>query len=254
MCLIAFSWSPDSDLPLIVAANRDETYARSSLPFAQWHDIPNLYAGKDLKAGGTWMGVTATGRFAALTNIRAPHLWQDEFSYQSRGLLVRDYLCNSDSPQHFLQTVNKEREAYAGFNLLIGDSGSLWHYNRLSCRARELQPGIYGLSNADLDTPWPKVRQTRSDLAALLPSPTLDDLLQILSNSQRYPDVELPDTGILPEQERLLSSAFISSPFYGTCASTALTRSRTHIHIKERRFAEEGRITGEVTLEIPVRH
>ena len=231
MCLIVFAWRPGHSLPLIVAANRDEFYARPSLPLARWEDHPNIYAGRDLQAGGTWLGISSSGRFAALTNIRNPQLPQ--------------------SPEAYLKQLAQSAQGYAGFNLLVGDRQQLWHFNPQHGGARQLAAGLYGLSNADLDSPWPKLQQAKAALENCLAQADLDALLEFLHDGQAAEDSQLPDTGVPLEIERLLSSVFIASPSYGTRASTAVLVQQDGLQrIVERRFGPEGLLLGETRLEL----
>jgi len=154
MCLIVFAWRPGHAQPLIVAANRDEFYARPSLPLGQWPELPQIHAGRDLEAGGTWLGVGADGRFAALTNIRNPH---QPPARRSRGELVARFLAGDVPLDDYLRDVVGRSVEYAGFNLLLGNAEQLWHYNARDPQPQRLEPGVYGLSNAGLDTPWPKL-------------------------------------------------------------------------------------------------
>jgi uncharacterized protein with NRDE domain len=248
MCLIVFAWRPDHAQPLIVAANRDEFYARPSLPLAQWPEAPQVYAGRDLEAGGTWLGVGAKGRFAALTNIRDPH---QPPARTSRGELVARFLNGESSIDDYLSDVVSRSLEYAGFNLLIGNAHELWHYNARASEAVMLQPGIYGLSNAGLDTPWPKVLRARMALEAILGDPQPEALLQLLSDAQTASFAELPDTGVGLATETLLSSVFIASPTYGTRASTALiVHADGARHMVERSFGPYGGHLGEVVVRV----
>ncbi len=165
MCLIVFAWQPGHALPLLVAANRDEFYARPSLPLAAWEDAEGVFAGRDLEAGGTWLGLGPAGRFAALTNVRDP---SQALGKRSRGELVADFLRGGGNPADYLAQVAGRAADYSGFNLLIGDRHQLWHYNPRVGPPRLLPAGIYGLSNAALDTPWPKLLKARAALAERL--------------------------------------------------------------------------------------
>jgi uncharacterized protein with NRDE domain len=248
MCLIVFAWRPGHAQPLIVAANRDEFYARPTSPLAQWPHAPHVHAGRDLEAGGTWLGMGANGRFAALTNIRDPH---QPPSRKSRGELVAGFLSGDLSIDHYLSDVVRRSLEYAGFNLLIGNTHELWHFNARETAAAMLAPGIYGLSNAGLDTPWPKLLKARAALREVLDDPRPEALLAILSDSQTAPFAELPDTGVGLATETLLSSVFIASPTYGTRASTALIVQADGSRVMvERSFGPYGGRLGEVEISI----
>jgi uncharacterized protein with NRDE domain len=223
MCLIVFAWRVIPGMPLMAAANRDEFYDRPALPAAWWQDHPQIYAGRDIQGGGTWLGVTRGGRFAALTNLRAPT--EKRSDAPSRGALVADYLAGSMSAQDYVAGIAAGAGAYNGFNLLVGDTNTLiWFSNGGQADARNgqpLAPGIYGLSNGLLDTPWPKVVRAKAQFSSLLcqgaPHAAYFDML---SDTTRASDCRLPKTGIGMERERLLSSICIESPDYGTRAST----------------------------------
>ncbi|EON11483.1 NRDE family protein [Pandoraea sp. SD6-2] len=241
MCLIVFSWQPDSDTPLVLLANRDEFFERPAEPMHWWHDRPDVLAGRDLRGGGTWMGVNRTGRFAALTNFRDGHAPMAPKDAPSRGLLVSAML-DATSFGDDLSRIERHAHEYAGFNLLAGDlpAGNLfWLGNRADhvgghvCVphaapiAHAIAPGIHGLSNAVLDTPWPKLISRRDALASAL-SQNADDatLLQIMRDTVQAPDDALPETGVSREWERSLSATFIASPAYGTRCTTLLRYHR----------------------------
>jgi len=248
MCLIVFAWRPGHAQPLIVAANRDEFYARPSLPLAQWPETPEIYAGRDLEAGGTWLGVGADGRFAALTNIRAPH---QPPARRSRGELVARFLAGKIPLDDYLTDVVGRSVEYAGFNLLVGTADSLWHYNANDVQPQRLSSGVYGVSNAGLNTPWPKLLRARAALGELLDDPQPEALLTLLSDPQTAPFADLPDTGVGLATESLLSSVFIASPSYGTRASTALIiHADGTRHLVERSFGPYGGHLGEVELKV----
>ncbi len=248
MCLIVFAWRPDHATPLIVAANRDEFYARPSLPLAQWPEAPQVYAGRDLEAGGTWLGIGADGRFAALTNIRNPH---QPPARKSRGELVARFLTGDLPIAEYLADVVDRSPEYAGFNLLVGNRHELWHYNAREPGSVKLQSGIYGLSNAGLDTPWPKLLKAKAALSEVLADPQPQALLALLSDSQTAPFADLPDTGVGLATESLLSSVFIASPTYGTRASTALiVRADGTRHMVERSFGPYGGHLGEIEVRV----
>lgn len=246
MCLIVFAWRPNSPLVLRLAANRDEFYARPSAPLGQWQDAPEVFAGRDLEAGGTWLGISASGRFAALTNIRDP---RQPTRARSRGELTADFLCSDMSPHAYLQRVSTGAAQYAGFNLLIGDPTQLWHFNSCEGEARQLESGVYGLSNASLDTPWPKLVQARNALQADVETDD-ETLMAIMADNRQAADHLLPDTGVGLATERLLSSVFISSAAYGTRASTTLAlRQDGRWRISERSFGPHAALLGEINLE-----
>jgi len=251
MCLIVFAWRPTDKLPLVVAANRDEFYARQTLPLAPWADASWIVAGRDLQAGGTWLGVTQDGRFAALTNIREKN--RSQSGKRSRGELVADFLRGRQSPADYLAQVSPHLDSYAGFNLLLGDLHELYYLNSRERRAQKLKAGIYGLSNAALNTPWPKLERCRAALVAALEqdeAPT-EDFFALLADRQQAADKELPDTGLTLDFERLLSSAFIASESYGTRASTVLLRRADgSMWFGERRFGEQGIYLGESTFTL----
>jgi uncharacterized protein with NRDE domain len=233
MCLIVFDWRPDAaDAPLFtLAANRDEFLRRTAEPMHWWNDAPGLLAGRDLVGGGTWLGVTRDGRFAALTNYRAPKEMRADAP--TRGTLVSNWLSGehgieSGAPLDYLRQVARDGDMYNGFNLLIGDWSRRelgWYCNRSPAPPTLLAAGTHGISNAVLDTPWPKLVRKRKELATLVASDaaaSLDRLVQLMRDPREARDDELPATGIPLERERALSAAFIDTPEYGTRGTTAL--------------------------------
>jgi uncharacterized protein with NRDE domain len=236
MCLIVLDWRPDAaDGPLFtLAANRDEFFRRTAEPINWWHDAPTVLAGRDLVGGGTWLGMSRDGRFAALTNYRAPHEMRADAP--TRGTLVSDWLIGSTNgnngthatPLDYLQHVAQTGDIYNGFNLLIGDWTRRelgWYCNRSDTAPTLLAPGTHGISNAVLDTAWPKLVNKRAELGALLardPTPPLERLIDLMRDPRLARDDELPATGIPLERERALSAAFIETPEYGTRGTTAL--------------------------------
>ncbi|MCC8999786.1 MAG: NRDE family protein [Candidatus Contendobacter sp.] len=223
MCLILIAYRYHPRYPLLVAANRDEFHDRPTAPLGFWEDIPQIVAGRDLKEGGTWMGIDRTGRFAAITNYRDPS--RVLLDAPSRGHLVSDFLRSAEPARVYLDRLASKASAYNGFNLVLGDAGGLFYYSNRGGELRALAPGLYGLSNHLLDTPWPKLERGRRALRQLLdrqPDPTPDELLELLTDRALAPDSDLPHTGVPLEWERWLSPIFIAAPGYGTRSSTAL--------------------------------
>jgi len=249
MCLIVFAWKSHADLPLVVAANRDELHARATEPAAFWEDLPQVCAGRDLVAGGTWLGITRGGRFAAVTNYREGVASPD--AAHSRGRLTREFLAGDESPQCFLQRLQPSAGDYAGFNLLLGEiGGELCYFSNRATSYAKLSPGIYGLSNGLLDTPWPKVTGAKAALGDILRAghrPGPEQLLEILADRSLPPDDALPATGVGMDLERLLSPRFITAPGYGTRSSTGITVDASgSVALCERSFDAGGAISSEV--------
>lgn len=242
MCLILFALDAHPEYRLVLAANRDEFYDRPTAPAAPWDDAPAVLAGRDLRGGGTWMGIARDGSWAALTNFRDPA----DFGRPapSRGHLVGDFLRGDLDPAAYLDDVGRRADAYHGFNLLVGDGESaLWYSNRAGRPAERLSPGVYGLSNHLLDTPWPKVTRGKDALRGLLARADAlapDHLLELLLDRTYAADHELPDTGVGIERERALSPLFIVSPDYGTRSSTALLVDRAGRALLVERTYESG--------------
>jgi len=220
MCLILVAWRAHPDYPMVVAANRDEFFCRPTAGAAWWPD-GELLAGRDLQDGGTWMGITATGRFAALTNYRDP-LRQREAAV-SRGGLAADFLHSDAQPLPWLGAHAANAAQYNGFNLIAAAGDQLAWASNVTGDCTALPPGVYGLSNHLLDSPWPKLVAARSALAAALVAlPEQRPLFDLLRDDSMHPDDQLPRTGVSLEWERLLSSAFVRAPGYGTRSSTVL--------------------------------
>lgn len=226
MCLIALALDAHPSYRLVIAANRDEFYARPTAPADWWVDAPDVLAGRDLREGGTWMGVTRTGRVAAVTNYRDPGLAQLADA-PSRGALVADFLRGGADAEAYANDLAGRAARYNGFNLLVGDDGGLFYLSNRAQGVRRLEPGIYGLSNALLDTPWPKVVRAKGAMADALAAAEGDGwdarLWEALADRVIAADDALPDTGVGAERERLLSAPFIRTDVYGTRASTVLT-------------------------------
>ncbi|MCC4117864.1 NRDE family protein [Aromatoleum toluclasticum] len=247
MCLIVIGWRAHPDYPLVVAANRDEFLARPAVPAHWWTDAPDLLAGRDLEAGGTWMGVSRGGRFAALTNYRDPTLHRQ--GAPSRGTLVRECLTGSDDAAARLESVAGLSAQYAAFNLLVSDGRELGIHESTTGSVRLLAPGVYGLSNHVLDTPWPKVKRARERFTAALGHlPDASPLLELLRDDEAAPDHHLPETGVSEDWERWLSPAFIRAPGYGTRCSTLILEDRAGVvTFHEWTWTEAGEFASEVT-------
>ena len=224
MCLILFAHQQHADYPLIVIANRDEYYARPSRD-AHWWDDADIFAGRDLEAGGTWLGVNRRGWFAAVTNVREPGSMTP--GKRTRGELTRDYLAGDDGPEDYLQQLGKRDQQYAGFNLLLGDGRELWFYSNRERQVRRIDAGVYGISNGHFDEPWPKLASGREELAQQIAQGVEHArLMEILTDHRGAEDHLLPSTGVSLDIERLLSSRFIRSPGYGTRACSVVTVDR----------------------------
>lgn len=249
MCLIVFRWDA-AHTHLRLVANRDEFHARPSSPLAVWADAPDILAGRDLAAGGTWLGLSKRGRFAAITNVREPSAaWPAQ--PRSRGHLVRDFLLGEQTAAEFCADLEPHAQEFPGFNLLLLDGRDLYYFGNRH-PYRRLDTGIYGLSNAGLNSPWPKVEHSREALAAQPDSASLDDDLELLSRREAFPDHTLPDTGVGLNAERMLSPPFIVAPGYGTRCTTAVHWTPHGAQVRERSYAGDGHITGQV--EETIRH
>lgn len=251
MCLLIFAHRPNADYPLVLAANRDEFHARPTAPATFWPGETGLLAGRDLEQGGTWMGITRSGRFAAITNFRDPA--RTERAPRSRGELPLEFLLGETPVDRYLEQLLPRADQYAGFNLLLGEGGSLWYASNAGA-ARELPPrplpaGLYGLSNASLDTPWPKVELGKARLRDLLSAgpPSHPGLAGVVGDRQLARPEELQLQGLRGEMDQLLSSQFIAAGPYGTRSCTTLwTTAAGTAHWRERSYDETGRETGQV--------
>jgi uncharacterized protein with NRDE domain len=223
VCLILVGWQIHPDYPLVVAANRDEFYSRPTACAGFWSDQPKILAGRDLQAGGTWLGVTRSGRIAAVTNYRDGT--SDRAAGPSRGALVTEFLSGELTPAEFLDVLAGDSRKFNGFNLLVGDYEDMRCFSNVNGESHVLTPGVYGLSNHFLDTPWPKVTGGKSALGiAMNALPSESAVFSLLSDSAIQPDHLLPSTGVSADWERLLSAAFVCGPGYGTRCSTLVTR------------------------------
>jgi uncharacterized protein with NRDE domain len=249
MCLVLIAWRTDAKHPCVIAANRDELHSRPAAAAQWWQSSPPILAGRDLLAGGTWLGITRTGRFAALTNYRDPEQRRD--GTPSRGALVTSILESGDTALQSLDYLREVGGRYNGFNLIFSDGERLAIYESVPGAGRELGPGIYGLSNHLLDTPWPKVRTAKSRLATALANlQSTEATLALLRDDQPAPDDELPRTGVALPWERLLSSAFVRAPDYGTRCSTLVRLDQNrHACFDEWTWDPEGAQIGAVSFQ-----
>lgn len=226
MCLLVFSWKQSLEFPLLFIGNRDEFYERPTEKAHAWLDGSGIIAGQDKRAGGTWTGITQT-RFAAITNIRHPKYFNKEG--KSRGLLVTDALKSTLSADLFLENLISISDEYPGFNLIIGDRNNCWFFNSEEKQPVKLSPGIYGLSNATLNTLWPKVEVVKRDFEESLNKPhheRKEAFFNLMSRTETAPDYLLPDTGVGLELERILSAPFIISERYGTRSTTFISMNQ----------------------------
>lgn len=240
MCLIVVGWRVHQDFPLVVAANRDEFHARPSAPAGRWPQAPQVIGGRDLEAGGTWLGIADGGRFAAVTNVREPGMAKGR---RSRGELTHDFLLGGESAADYARAI--DGAGYSGFNLLLADGDTLFYCSNRDGAPRALPPGIYGLSNHMLDSPWPKlVKARRSFAEALAKLPDEADLFALLADRRVEADADLPQTGVPLDIERMLSAVFVQSENYGTRASTVLWQTAGgDIRLHERSFGPDGLAT-----------
>lgn len=224
MCLVLWADRVHPRYKLVIAANRDEFYSRPARPANFWPENPSLLAGVDLKEGGTWMGITTSGRFAVLTNYRDPANFKPHSP--SRGLLMRDILESDKEPQCYMQDLIQNGGRYNGFNLLAGDVQNLYYFSNREGKVRRVDKGIHGLSNDLLDVPWPKVVRGTKALAACLKEEevVVERLMGIMADSHQPTDDELPHTGVSLEMERMLAPLFIESHGlgYGTRTTTVI--------------------------------
>ena len=240
MCLITFAYHQHPEYPLIMVANRDEFYARPTLDMNYWEDRSDILAGIDLEQRGTWLGVNKAGKFTAVTNYREGK--NTETALKSRGHLTRHFLTHEVSAEDYLQELQISGSQFGGFNLLLGDQNGLYYCSNKGAESRRLEPGLYGLSNAHLETDWPKVVQAKQHLQALLQNDiSIDALVSVLRSTQMAEDKNLPNTGISYEWEKQLSSCFINTEGYGTRATTVLMQNKEGvIQLAEFRFNQSG--------------
>lgn len=251
MCLIAFALNQNPDYPLALAANRDEFFARPTQSLTEWPDHPGLYAGRDLQAGGTWLGVyQPTGRIAALTNVR--QIPVPDRQGPSRGQLVLEALLDDRPLTEVVKGIEAKKSRYQGFNLLVADRTEAWCLSNHADGLQPLTSGVYGLSNATLDIPWPKLVEARDKIRGWLGAPTeVKTLAHLLSDPTPAPDSDLPATGLNPTWEKALSAQFIQLPEYGTRACTGLIIDRHgNLQLHEQTFDAKGRPETENTVRL----
>ena len=252
MCLLVVAWLSHPRYRLVVAGNRDEFHDRPSAPLGWWSDVPGVLAGRDLRASGTWLGVARSDRFGIVTNFRnveAPAAAESP----SRGQLVPRFLREDRGPGVFLDELHANADRFAGFNLLLGDSSSLHYYSNATGQLpRALPPGIYGLSNHQLDEPWPKLVRTRQRFAAQLlrDDPAPEALFDVLADRAPAADDPGPATDLPADLERALSAPFVRHPRYGTrCSTLAFVEHDGRTRVHERRFDAAGAQTGSSRFE-----
>lgn len=227
MCLILFAWDTHPKYQLILAANRDEFYDRPTARADFWENHPDILAGRDLRAGGTWMGINKNGRFTAITNYR--DLSNINPDAVSRGNLTLDFLKGNEDAASYLKRVSAVRHQFNGFNLLAGNQNFLYYYSNVENEIKKLKEGIYGLSNHLLNTEWPKVRDGMKEFERNLKENTVNipAIFEVLQNRSIAPDHELPQTGLMLDFERALSARFIATSDYGTYSATVLLIDRS---------------------------
>lgn len=252
MCLILFAYKVHPKYKLMVAANRDEFYQRPTAPVHFWDDDPEILAGRDLEKMGTWMGMTKSGRFAALTNYRNPKEITE--GKRSRGELVANALQHKGDIKEYMESLVRNNDLYPGYNLLAGEGDELYYYSNVGQKLIKVAPGIYGVSNHLLNTEWLKVQAGKEGLAATLNSNQEDyvePLLTLLQKADQAPDEKLPQTGVSLEFERMLSPMFIKSEGYGTRSSTVLLMDEKEIHYVERVYSNNAEKDQHYKIELP---
>ena len=244
MCLVVFAWNVHPEYRLILAANRDEFHERPAQEMHWWPDQPDILAGRDLQAGGTWLAAAKGGRFATVTNYREPD--GPRGKPRSRGELVSDFVGGNASPGQFSAAIEGDR--YAGFSLLTADSNELSYVSNRGDKPTSLANGVYGLSNASLDTPWPKLVRARDGLSALVSNAAVNEseLLRLMEDRQMATAAEVGNDSLPFELARAISAPFILTPDYGTrCTSTLLWSYDEKILLTEKRFDANGNASGE---------
>lgn len=253
MCLISFAWKHHPSFKLILVANRDEFYDRPTAPLGYWHDHPEVLGGRDLKEGGTWMGMHRSGRFTAITNYR--DMASLKMLAPSRGKLTSDFLTGTSSSEEFFENVKPDLNKYNGFNLLTLENDKLFYFNNIEPKLKEVSPGVYGLSNSVLDTPWPKVQKAKSYFSKSIAMEKLDvdEILDWMCDGDVASDELLPSTGVGLELERKLSAMCIATENYGTGCTTLVTISwGGEVNYIERTYSRGGRREGTVAIKFQI--
>ena len=224
MCLIGIRWEPEAETPFLLVANRDELYDRPTREGHFWDENPDVYGGKDLLAGGSWMGVSKQGRFAAVTNFREMPVVEGK---RSRGALVHDFLCSDISAIEYLSGISEYADEWSGFNLLLADGNGLFYYSNRKNEIEQLKSGIYVLTNHLLNSPWPKSEKLKKCLSGSNYGDHSNDYwFEVMRDTRQAHLSQLPDTGVGVEREKLLSSLFIESENYGTRTTTLIKMNK----------------------------
>jgi uncharacterized protein with NRDE domain len=253
MCLIGIAFRAHAKHELVLAANRDEFHDRPSAPAGPWKEHPQIFGGRDLRQKGSWLAVSTAGRLAAVTNVR--RMVPPDPGAPSRGRLVADFLQGSASAADFARALTEEAQNYSGFNLLLYDGTELRYVtNAPEFRDEAVAPGVHAVSNATLDTPWPKSRRLQQALDAWSRDSweSFTPLFKALADRTPGADAELPNTGVGKTLERMLSAPFIVSPNYGTRCSTVVTLGGGRIDFAERRFEASGLDAGKTDKQLPI--
>jgi uncharacterized protein with NRDE domain len=223
VCLIVFAYKHHPDYKLIFVANRDEFYERPAAPAAFWKEEPSLLAGKDLKEGGTWCGITKTGRLAAITNYR--DMKSIKKDAVSRGKIVTDFLSGTSSPELYSKALKDSADQYNGYSLIFGNKSGLYFFSNRKKELVEIKAGIHGLSNHLLNTPWYNVERSKTLFNKAIEKGNNNltgELFEMLSDDTPSSDDNLPDTGLDPKLERVISPIFTRTEVYGTRSSTLI--------------------------------
>lgn len=253
MCTLFLAYKTHPNHPLVLLLNRDEFYHRPTAPIQLWKtESQDILSGIDEKAGGTWLGSSSKGELAVITNYR--HLGKENPNAPSRGQLVKDFLVEDQTAHEYGLFLQNHKDLYNGYNLIWGDLQNLYYFSNIENQLRPLEPGIYGLSNHFLDTPWPKVQWGKNRFSEILKPDTLDidAFFEMMENQEKAPDQKLPHTGLPPEKERLLSSLFIESQKlqYGTRSTTLMIFDQNKINVWEKDHLAEKPALQKISLDI----